>query len=73
MCVGHRWKGLLLCAIASFVHVSKQKLCQRREPADRGRWRDVLLVNASKESDISLTSPMNHNENVVNMNILKNK
>lgn len=59
--------GTLCC----FMHLSKQMLYQRREPTEGGSCRAVLLVNAPRESGISLTNPINPSENVVQMKINK--
>ena len=69
MWMGPRWKVLALCAAVSFLNLCKQMLDQRTEPATGGSCRDVLLVNVSRETDVFLTTPLNHNKNVVNLKI----
>lgn len=43
----------------------------KRELTEEGSCRDVVLVNAFRESDISLTNPINHDKNAINVNIFK--
>lgn len=64
-------RGTVCCV--SFMHLSKQMLHRRREPASRGR--KLYRCAAGRciwVSDISLTNLIHHNNNVVNMKI-KNK
>lgn len=70
--MGPRWKILALRAVVSFMHLSKQMLSQRREPAEEGSCRDMLLVNVPRGSNISLTDTINRSKNIEQMKINKN-
>lgn len=64
---GRSWHSVLLYPSC----VSLNRCMVLGESQQREEAVEMLLVSASRESDISFTNPINHNKNVANVNIFK--